>query len=130
MIGPQDGRTYNGEIVGTKVVAGYKDQGMDAIFDLNLAECETVVTARVSCYGDFEDRTKAVFKVLGLPYPDGLADLDTTIGKEVEVYIKHRERGGMTEIKAYINVPYEPKELTKAEIKARLAGTDDSEVPF
>ena len=61
------------------------------------------VTSRVRCGGNYPDIAKGVAELLGLAWPDGLKEIESTVGQDVPIRIKHKTaNNGTVYVNAYI----------------------------
>ena len=92
-------------------------------------------TARHMTTGKLDWSGKAVAKLLELDWPGGLKDIGSTVGREVQVRIKHNTSQRGTEFENwYIVTPPSREPATPEQIDAGLAKLEaeanDDDVPF
>jgi len=128
---------YTGTITAAWLERDDRNQSDDLIMCFELAiDGQEETTARHATTGKNAWSGRGVAKLLDLKWPAGLREIETTIGREVPVRIKHKtsERTGDTYCNAYIQALRESNPATPEQIEAGLAKLeaedDDGDAPF
>ena len=98
------------------------DGGLIMCFDVQLPHPhDIVVTARHFTTGDYGRIGEKVAELLNLSWPEGLREIDKTVGLAVPIKIKHKESKGEVYVNAYINVGRVSEPATKDQVEAGIA---------
>ena len=133
--------TYPGKIIAAWLERNDAQQSDDLVmaFDCALTApdgTELEASPRHATTGKYGWSGKAVAKLLELDWPGGLRNIGDTVGREVQVKIKHNTSQRGTEYEnAYIVTPPSREPATSEQIEAGLAkleveDADDSNIPF
>jgi len=127
---------FKGRIISTEFEQdGQEPDGLVLVFTVKLDDGDIVRCAHRT-HGPYSHICKSIVTALDLPWPKGVLEIGTTVGREVPVRIKWKEgRDGQTFVNAYLdlggggNAPAD-KELA-AKLVAKMSGeVDDSDIPF
>ena len=130
-----DAGKFNGRIISTEFEQdGKEPDGLILVFTVKLDDGE-IVTCKHRTHGKFAHICKNIITALDLPWPKGVLDIDTTVGREVPVRIKHKEGNhGNTFVNCYLDLGggNAPADKTlAAKLVAKMAGEDsDDNTPF
>lgn len=125
---------FKGRIIATAFEQDNQEQdGLVLLFTVKLDDGEQV-ECRHRTHGPYQHICKGIIKALGLEWPKGILDIDSLVGTEVPVSIKHKPgKSGNVFVNAYLdlggsgNAPAAPDFVASA--VAKMTGGDD-ELPF
>ena len=116
-----------------------KDGHLVMLFKLVVATEDGTVEgeARHTTVGEYAWIAEKVAEVVGIEWPDGLANIASCVGKDVPVQIKHNEYKGQTYVNFYISVGRSNQTATPEQVAAGVAklsaeksAKDDDDCPF
>lgn len=126
---------FKGRIIATEFETDSNEpDGLVLVFTVKLDDGE-IVSCKHRTHGKFAHICKNIIVALDLPWPKGVLDIDTTVGREVPVTLKHKDGNhGNVFVNAYLdlgggNAPAD-KELA-AKLVAKMSGEEvDDNTPF
>jgi len=128
--------TFTGKIIGTEFEQdGQEADGLVLVFHVKLDDGEEV-TCKHRTHGPYAHICKGIIGALGLAWPAGVLDIDSLVGTEVPIRIKHKAgKNGNVFVNSYIdlggggNAPATPNFVKAAVAKMAEAAPDDN-TPF
>jgi len=125
-----EGTYQDCEVLAAKIDdSGYQNALVLALETAVTANGEThAVLCRHALEGEWAHITEAVFKLLGLAWPDGVRDVSPVVGQRVPVKVKHKtDKRGNVHANGYVAVATGGKPATPQALESFIARTKPSD---